>query len=174
MEDGTALPFVYSLGGYAGKLTHLFGAVIWIGGVLFMAGVATPILEYYNSTEHHDPRVAEIVGWLERRLIGFNWLGLGAVFVSGLVLSIYANGFDYFRFATLYDWVISLKVFLFLPVASINYLLGVSYRELADARSQIAAGEDLSPRQIVEWRIVSLRRLNIWLAFALIILVALL
>ena len=174
MEDGTSLPFVYSLGGYAGKLTHIFGAIIWIGGVLFMSGVATPILEYYNSTEHYDPRVGEVVGWLERRLIGFNWLGLGSLFVSGMVLSIYSHGFDYFRLASLYDWVIDLKILLFFPVACVNYLLGVSYRELAVARADRAEGEDLSPLQIVEWRIISLRRINVYLAFALLILIALL
>lgn len=174
MEDGTSLPFVYSLGGYAGKLTHIFGAMIWIGGVLFMAGVATPILEYYSSAEHHDPRVAEVIGWLERRLIGFNWLGLGAVFVSGLVMSIYSHGFDYFRFENLYDWVIALKILLFVPVAAVNYLLGVSYRELESVRRDIIGDEDLSPNQVVAWRIVSLRRINVYLAFALIILVALL
>ncbi len=118
--------------------------------------------------------MAEVIGWLERRLIGFNWLGLGAVFVSGLVMSIYSHGFDYFRFENLYDWVIALKILLFVPVAAVNYLLGVSYRELESVRRDIIGDEDLSPNQVVAWRIVSLRRINVYLAFALIILVALL
>ena len=75
---------------------------------------------------------------------------------------------------TLYDWVIHLKVVLFLPVIFVNSLLNRSYRELESARSTLQAGEDLSPLQVVEWRIVSLRRLNVYLAFLLIILVAML
>src|SRR3546814_4959873 len=58
---------------------------------LFRSGVATPILKYYARKENHDPRVAEIVGLLERRLIGFNWMGLFAVFFSGLIMSLYSS-----------------------------------------------------------------------------------
>jgi len=171
--DGATL--FYILGGYAVKLAHVLGAVIWLGGVLFMGGVATPILKYYATREHHDPRVAEVVGLLERRLIGFNWMGLFAVFFSGLVMSLYSSqSFSWFRFDSLYDWVVHLKLFLFVPVVTANYLLSISYQELQGARTTLKSGEDLSPRQIVEWRIISLRRINVYLAFTLIILIALL
>lgn len=171
--DSTTL--FYFLGGYAVKLAHVLGAVAWLGGVLFMGGVATPILKYYARKENHDPRVAEIVGLLERRLIGFNWMGLFAVFFSGLIMSLYSSqSFSWFRFDSLYDWVLHLKLLLFVPVAMANYLLSISYRELQGARARLKAGEDLSPKDIVEWRIISLRRINVYLAFTLIILIALL
>jgi uncharacterized membrane protein len=164
--------FLFSLGGYAAKLAHVFGAIIWIGGVLFMAGVATPILKYYASPEHADARVAEVVGWLERRLVGFSWLGLGSVAVSGIVLSIYAPHFELLRFGDLYDWIIHAKILAFVPIAVVNYLLSVSYRELASARASREADEELAPREVVEWRIVMLRRLNVYLAFAILLLIS--
>ena len=164
--------FLFSLGGYAAKLAHVFGAIIWIGGVLFMGGVAAPVLRYYGDPAHSDPRVGEVVGWLERRLVGFNWLGLWSAFISGIVLSIYTPGFSWLRVASLYDWVVHLKIAAFIPIAIINYLLGVSYRELASARSSRSDGEELSPREIVEWRVVMLRRLNVYLAFLILILIS--
>jgi uncharacterized membrane protein len=126
----------YAIGGYAAKLAHVFGAIIWIGGVLFMGGVATPIVKYYADEAHRDDRVAEIVGRLERRLVGFNWLGLGAVLVSGVVMALYVPSFQALRFTGLYDWVLHLKMFAFVPIVTANYLLGVSYRELERARSE--------------------------------------
>ena len=164
--------FLNNLGGYAAKVAHVFGAVIWLGGVLFMSGVATPILKYYADPAHADARVGEIVGWLERRLVGFNWLGLGAVVVSGVVLAVYAPGFRLLRLDGLYDWILHLKIAALLPIVAVNYLLSISYRELAVARSTRAEGEELAPREVVEWRIVMLRRLNVWLAFAILLLVS--
>lgn len=163
---------IFSLGGYAAKLAHVFGAIIWIGGVLFMAGVATPILKYYADPAHADTRVAEVVGWLERRLVGFSWLGLGAVAVSGFVLSIYSPHFALLRLGSLYDWVIHLKIAALIPIAVVNYVMSASYRELASARSERDALEELSPRETVEWRIVMLRRLNVYLAFAILLLIS--
>lgn len=163
---------LFTLGGYAAKVAHVFGAIIWIGGVLFMGGVATPILKYYADPARADARVAEIVGWLERRLVGFNWLGLGAVVVSGIVLTIYAPGFELLRLATLYDWVIHLKIAMLAPIVLANYLLSLSYRELAVARAEREADEELAPREIAEWRIVMLRRVNVYLAFAILLLIS--
>lgn len=171
MDDG-GLQFLFTLGGYAAKLAHVFGAIIWIGGVLFMSGVATPILKYYADPEHPDERAAIVVGWLERRLVGFSWLGLGAVFVSGIVMSIYAPSFELFRLANLYDWVLHLKLLAFVPICLANYLLSISYRELERVRSARDEGEELSPREIIEWRIVMLRRLNVYLAFAILLLIS--
>jgi uncharacterized membrane protein len=162
----------FSIGGYAAKLAHVFGAVIWLGGVLFMGGVATPILKYYDDPKHRDPRVREIVGWLERRLVGFNWLGLWSVFVSGAVLSVYTPSFAWFRFASFYDWVMHAKIVAFVPIAAVNYLLSHSYRELETARARREKGEELAPREIVEWRIIMLRRFNVYLAFIELILVS--
>jgi uncharacterized membrane protein len=169
MSDPT---FLFSLGGYAAKLAHVFGAIIWIGGVLFMAGVATPIVKYYADAAHADARVAEIVGWLDRRLVGFNWLGLGAVLVSGAVMAVFAPGFETLRLASLYDWVMHLKIVAFVPIALVNYLLSVSYRELQSARRERDAEEELAPSEVVEWRIVMLRRVNVYLAFAILLLIS--
>ncbi|HVK36897.1 MAG TPA: hypothetical protein VNA88_00065 [Candidatus Kapabacteria bacterium] len=169
MSDPT---FLYGIGGYSAKLAHVFGAIIWLGGVLFMAGVATPILKYYADPAHRDERVAEVVGWLERRLVGFSWLGLGAVVVSGIVLSIFAPSFELARLASFYDWVLHLKIAMLVPIVLVNYLLSVSYRELAAARASREAGEELAPGEIVSWRIVMLRRVNIYLAFAILLLIS--
>lgn len=171
--DSQAL-LLYQFGGYAAKLAHVFGAVIWIGGVLFMAGVATPILKYYARPEQADPRVREIVGRLEERLIGFNWMALWTVAISGVVLWMFGAGVSLFRFESLPDWGATLKVLLFVPIALVNYALSASYRELRSARAELEKGEELSPREVVEWRIVSLRRINVYLAFAIIIFIAML
>jgi uncharacterized membrane protein len=166
--------FLYQLGGYLAKLAHVFGAVIWLGGILFMAGVATPILKYYSTPEHNDPRVADTIGKLEERLVGFNWMALWTVFISGFILALYSAGFSWFRFDSLTDWALQLKILFFIPAAFANYFLSASYKELQTARATLAEGEDLTPRQITEWRIVSLRRINVYLAFAIIIFIAML
>lgn len=164
--------FLFSLGGYAAKLAHVFGAIIWIGGVLFMGGVATPIIKYYNDPEHTDSRVPEIVGRLERRLVGFNWLGLWTVLASGIVMSIYSPHFSLMRLDGLYDWVMHLKLLTFIPIVLVNYLVSASYRELETARTAREGDEDLAPHDIVSWRIVMLRRVNVYLAFAILLLIS--
>ena len=170
MENSSVLFF--SLAGFAFKLVHIFGAMIWIGGVLFMGGVATPILKYYSAPDHSDPRVADVIGMLERRLIGFNWMALWANVIAGLALTLFSPAFSWFHFDSFYAWVIHLKVVFLVPIMLTNFFLSASYKELESARSELKKGEDLSPRAITEWRIVSLRRINVYLAFIIIILVA--
>lgn len=165
---------LFQFGGYAAKLAHVFGAIIWIGGVLFMAGVATPILNYYARPENADPRVREIVGKLEERLIGFNSMALWTVFISGWVLVMFSSGFSMFRFSSLPDWAANLKMLMFVPIILVNFALGASYKELRTARAEPEGTEELSPRQVTEWRIVALRRINVYLAFAVIIFIAML
>jgi hypothetical protein len=101
-------------------------------------------------------------------------MALWTVFISGFVLSLYSAGFAWFRLASLTDWALHLKILFFIPVAFANYFLSASYKELRTARATLQKGEDLSPRQITEWRIIMLRRINVYLAFAIIIFIAML
>lgn len=116
--------FFYALGGYAAKLAHVLGAVIWIGGVLFIGGVATPILKYYTRDENHDPGVVATILMLERRLLGFNWMALWAMAISGVILAAVTPALSILQLQGLYDWVMHAKIVALLPLFGINYLMG--------------------------------------------------
>ncbi|MBL0332275.1 MAG: hypothetical protein IPP08_01295 [Chlorobiota bacterium] len=164
--------FYYSLFGYTAKLAHIFGAFIWIGGVLFMAGIATPIVKYYQDVNHYDIKVIEIISKLERRLIGFNWMAYFAMLFGGVVLTLHNKSFSLFTFNSLYSWLLHGKIFLFTIIGIVNYLMSISYKELKTARVEKEVDEDLSPYEITEWRVVILRRINVYLCFSIILILA--
>jgi len=164
--------FYYSLFGYTAKLAHIFGALIWLGGVLFMAGVATPILNYYKKTENYDPKVLETIGRLERRLVGFNWMAIFSILFGGIILSYHSQNFSFFSFNSLYNWLINLKIVLFFVVAILNYLMSKSYKELLTASADKTEDQELSHHDIVEWRINMLRKLNVYVSFAFILILS--
>jgi len=52
-------------------------------------------------------------------------------------------------------------------------MLGASYKELETARSEKEEGEDLSPRDIILWRIRMIEQIEVWSAIAVLVAVSL-
>ncbi len=154
------------------KLVHVFGAFIWIGGVLFMSGIVKPILEYYQKEEHFDAKVGNTIAQLEYRLIGMNWMALGSILISGLMIAAIAPNFQWFNFETMYRLALHGKTLIFIGVIVTNFMLSKSYKKLRTLGDASVEGMGTDP--MIERKIIQLRRANTWLAFGLIILIAML
>ena len=152
---------------WAALLLHLFGAVAWIGGILFLAGVSRPIFEYF-PTETYDYALR-----IKVRFLGVTWMLVWTVCITGIVILLWSTRFIFFDLSTLWGALAHLKILLFIVLALLSRMLGSSYKELETARSEKEEGEDLSPRDIILWRIRMIEQIEVWTAIAVLIAVTL-
>jgi uncharacterized membrane protein len=158
----SGISFIY----WAALFVHLFGAVAWLGGILFLTGVARPIFEFFGA------ETFDVAYRLKVRFLGFTWMLVWTVLVTGVILILWSTRFIFFDFGDTWRVLAHLKVLLFMVLFGLNLLLRASYRELADARAEKEGVEDLSPREIILWRVRTLEQFEVWSAIALLLMVS--
>src|SRR5687768_5023798 len=152
---------------WAALYLHLFSAVAWLGGILFVTGVTRPIFEYYKDTSF------DISTRIKVRFLGFTWMLVWTTLITGFVILLWSTRFLFFDFSTLWSVMMHLKILFFVILFILNVGLRSSYRELETARSQIDGTEDLSPREVTLWRIRMIEQIEVWCAIAILFIVSL-
>jgi putative copper export protein len=152
---------------WAALYMHLFSAVAWLGGILFLTGVSRPIVEYYGTEAINLSQRIKI------RFLGFTWMLLWTVLVTGIIILLWSTRFIFFDFSTLWRVLAHIKIILFLVLASLSLTLRTSYKEMENARSEKEINEDLSPRDIILWRIRMIEQVEVWMAIFILLVVSL-
>ena len=152
---------------WAALYTHLVGAVAWLGGILFLTGVTRPIFEYYGADAY------ELQQRIKVRFLGFTWMMLWTVVVTGVIVLLWSTRFIFFDFSTLWLILAHVKILLFLILAGLSLMLRSSYKEIENARSEKEGSEDLSPREIILWRIRMVEQFEVWTAIIILLVVSL-
>ena len=151
---------------WASLYMHLFGAVAWLGGILFLTGVTRPIFEYFGADAY------DISLRIKIRFLGFSWMLLWTVVVTGVIILLWSTKFIFFDFSTLWLVLAHVKIVLFLILAGLSFMLRASYKEIETARSEKEGSEDLSPRDILLWRIRMVEQFEVWTAITILLVVS--
>ena len=152
---------------WAALYMHLFSAVAWLGGILFLTGVSRPIFEYYGKEQYI------LQQQLKERFLGFSWMLAITTAVTGVVVILWSTRFLFFNFSTLWLVLAHLKILGFLILTVLTFMLRSSYRELKSARAELLSGEDLTPRDIILWRVRIVEQIEVWLAILILAAVSL-
>lgn len=152
---------------WASLYMHLFSAVAWLGGILFLTGVSRPIFEFYKGSQY------QLQQELKERFLGFSWMLAITTAVTGTIIILWSTRFLFFNFSSLWLVLAHLKILGFLLLAGATFVLRSSYRELRSARAETIEGEDLSPREIILWRVRVIEQIEVWLAILILLTVSL-
>jgi uncharacterized membrane protein len=152
---------------WAALYLHLFSAVAWLGGILFLTGVTRPIFEYHKESSF------EISNQIKVRFLGFTWMLVWTTLITGLVILLWSTRFLFFDFSSLWLILMHLKILFFFLLFVLNLGLRSSYRELTNARAVTEGAEDISPRDIALWRIRMLEQMEVWCAILILFIVSL-
>jgi putative copper export protein len=152
---------------WAALYLHLFSAVAWLGGVLFLTGVTRPIFEYYKDTSF------DIATRIKVRFMGFTWMLTWTTLITGAVILLWSTRFLFFDFSSLWSVLMHLKILFFVILFILNLGLRSSYRELATAREETIESEDISPRDVILWRVRMIEQIEVWCAIIILFIVSL-
>ena len=152
---------------WAALYMHLFGAVAWLGGILFLTGVSRPIVEYFGA------EAIDLLQKIKVRFLGFTWMLLWTVLVTGIIILLWSTKFIFFDFSSLWLVLAHVKILLFLVLAALSLMLRASYKEIENSRSEILGTEDISPRDIILWRIRMIEQFEVWMAILILLVVSL-
>ena len=87
---------------------HIFSATVWIGGLLYIGGVLYPVFRYQKMTTSH------VYVAIERRFMGFVWMSIWTMAITGALLMLSSQKFVFGRFEGVWDYLFLLKQILYL------------------------------------------------------------
>ncbi|MEI8134473.1 MAG: hypothetical protein WCH46_05260 [bacterium] len=150
---------------WASLFMHLFSAVAWLGGILFLTGVSRPIFEYYGED------AIAISHRIKVRFLGFTWMLLWTVFVTGIIILLWSPKFIFLDFGTLWRLLAHLKIVLFFCLASVSLLLRKTYKELDTFFAEATGFSNVRDRLLLRIRV--LEQMEVSCAIAILLVVAL-
>jgi putative copper export protein len=96
---------------------HMFGVIVWLGGLMFQSAVMVPIVQ---QEEHHDVNVS--MRKVTKRFVGFVWMSVWTVFITGVLLMLFSPRFQWFQFHDRWSVLLLVKQVLF--VLMVLYAFG--------------------------------------------------
>jgi uncharacterized membrane protein len=96
---------------------HVFSSVVWLGGLMFQSAVATPIV----NGENEYAKVA--MKKVNKRFIGFIWMSVWTMAVTGAIMMLLSPNFLWFRYDTRWSVLLALKqiIFVLMTVYAFGY-----------------------------------------------------
>jgi uncharacterized membrane protein len=147
---------------WATRSVHVFSAVVWLGGLLYMGGVLYPVFRHERMTA-----TVLYVG-IERRFMGFVWMCVWTTAITGVLLMLFSPKFQFGSYRTIWEYLFLLKQIIYLTMVVVAILSGKIVKKMVSiSASASAPGLELQLSAEHEKMLVR-RRLNI--VFGLVVL----
>ncbi|MGA7160369.1 MAG: hypothetical protein WBZ48_05165 [Bacteroidota bacterium] len=98
---------------WATRSMHVFSAVVWVGGLLYMGGILYPVFRYEALTTSH--RYVRI----ERRFTGFVWMCVWTTAITGMFLMLFSPRFVFGQYRVEWDYLLLLKECIYLLMVGV-------------------------------------------------------
>jgi uncharacterized membrane protein len=148
---------------WAARTLHVFGVVVWFGGLTYQAVVTFPVLNIGNGSIN-DQQCRFI-----RRFQLFVWMCVWTVLVTGAGLMLFDSRFVFFRFDDRWSVLMGLKqvVFLMMMFFSFGYL-----RMFKRVEEAISSGQETTMAAPYFKQMMLFGKVNIALAIIALLLAA--
>ncbi len=98
---------------WATRSMHIFSAVVWLGGLLYMGGILYPVLRYEQlTTSIQYVRI-------ERRFSGFVWMCVWTSVITGVLLTLFSHRFVFGQYRSEWDYLLLAKEILYVLMMGI-------------------------------------------------------
>lgn len=133
---------------------HAFGVIVWVGGLMFQNAVAQPVLQSENE------QVASAMRKVNRRFIGFTWMSVWTIFVTGVILMLLNPRFEWFQYHDQWAILLACKQIIFLLM--VFYAFGYA-RMIASLEKPSSNGGFDETAELYKRRAGQFRKTNIFL-----------
>lgn len=97
------------------RVMHVLSAVVWVGGLIFLNAVMIPVVEHEKET-----RGAAAMA-IQKRFIGFIWMSLWTMLVTGVLLMLLSPQFQWLDYSTPWRRLLAVKQLSFLLMAFFSW-----------------------------------------------------
>ncbi len=140
---------------------HVFGVVVWLGGLMFQNAVALPIVQFETDQARSAMRK------VNRRFVGFVWMSAWTIFVTGAILMLLSPRFFWFEYHDQWSVLLGCKQIIFLLM--VIYAFGYARMLTALEKSDLDPGVD-GKREVYGERLNQFRKMSIFLGIVAILL----
>lgn len=133
---------------------HVIGIVIWLGGLMFQSAVLQPITDSETGPD------SGIVRHVNRRFVGFVWMSVWSILISGVLMMLLSPHFIWFQFKDTWSMLLGLKELIF--ILMVFYAMGYA-RMLKYLDSPSSNGGFNEKAELYRHRLDQFRKMNILL-----------
>ena len=131
---------------------HIFGVVVWLGGLMFQSAVALPITQF----EGQDAKAA--MRKVSRRFVDFTWMSIWTICITGVLMMLLSPRFMWFQYMNRWSVLLGLKQIVF--VLMVFYAFGYA-RMLRDLETPSSNGGFDNTSELYRHRINQFRTISI-------------
>ena len=134
---------------------HVFSAVVWLGGLLYMGGILYPVFRHEGMTTSHQ------YVRIERRFIGFVWMCVWTSAITGVLLMLFSPRFVFGQYRVEWDYLLLLKQCMYVLMVGVA-ISGTSIVKRMESTLASAPAEDVQNRLIIQHqKMLRRRRMNL-------------
>lgn len=148
---------------WATRSIHVFSAVIWVGGLLYMGGVLYPVYRHEKMT------VSAQYVRIEMRFLGFVWMCVWTTAITGIFLMIFSPRYVFGQYRVGWDYLLLFKQLVFLIMVAVA-MSGTKIVKRMETVVQSAQPDELEKRLLaLHQKMLKRRRLNLVLGIVMIL-----
>ncbi|MBI3189365.1 MAG: CopD family protein [Ignavibacteriales bacterium] len=142
---------------------HIFGVIIWLGGLLFESAIAVPI-----SQAEGDIAIS-VAKKIHSRFVAFVWMSVWTIAVTGIIMMLLNPQFHWFTYQTQWQRLLGFKqlTFILMLFYAFGYARMLSYLNAPSSTD----GKDENTT-LVRQRLSQFRKINIALGITALLLAA--
>lgn len=127
---------------------HVFGVVVWLGGLMFQGAVAAPIMQ----TESSDARAA--MRKVNKRFIGFVWMSVWTMLITGVLMMLLDPRFMWFQYHNRWSILLGVKqiIFVLMVLYAFGYARMLSYLDKPSSNGGFDEKAELYRHRVNQYR----------------------
>jgi uncharacterized membrane protein len=131
---------------------HVFGIIVWLGGLMFQGAVITPII----NIEGAETRTA--FRKVSQRFVGFIWMSVWTVAVTGVLMMLLNSHYIFLSFRNTWSVLLGFKhlVFILMVIYSFAYARMLKYLSSPSSNGGYNSKADLYLQRVNQYRTINI------------------
>jgi uncharacterized membrane protein len=131
---------------------HLFGLVVWLGGLMFQSAVVRPVLHAQTEYSRNVQRM------LMLRFTGFIWMSAWTMAITGVIMMLLNPRFLWFQYHDAWSVLLASKlvVFVLMIFYSFGYARMLDYLSSPSSNGGFNEKAELYRHRINQFRIINI------------------
>ena len=131
---------------------HIFGIVVWLGGMMFQGAVAAPIIQ--SESELAKAAMRKV----NRRFVAFVWMSVWTILVTGVLLMLLNPRFVWFHYDDRWSIFLAWKqiIFVLMIFYAFGYARMLKYLEIPSSNGGFNEKAELYRHRLDQFRKISI------------------